>query len=181
MNSSSFISTTYMSEVLGIKNYLCPESVYALRTLKGGLPCRVLAVVFKPLSPAQSIMLKKIMASIEVLEYSVLEIKNSQILNQLLYNMESLTNGVCFFGGPNLVDKGLLIEKDQGLIQPATQASTKNKVEPVVTSDHLEQTTSISFLQVVDLEELEGDSQEVKTKKNKLWTQLKQWKNRSGI
>ena len=157
----------YLSEVLGVKSYLCPDPIHSLRSLDGGLPCRFLAVVFKALSSDQKVLLKKIMASIEVFELSVLEIKNNVVLNQLLFSEERLADYVCFFGGKDLVKEGLLIEQG-GLIVLSRQKQSR-KEQPV------------SFFQVSSLEELEGSSTEVMGKKKQLWEQLKKWKELSKI
>ena len=157
----------YLSEVLGVKSYLCPESIHSLRSLEGGLPCRVLAVVFKALSSDQRVLLDKIMASIEIFEFSLLEVKNNAVLNQLLFSEERLAGYVCCFGGKDLVKEGLLIEQ-RGLLVPSGQ---RQSVEEKPTS----------FLQVSSLGELEGHSAEVMGKKKQLWKQLKKWKELSKI
>lgn len=157
----------YLSEVLGIKTYLCPESIHNFRSLEGGLPCQVLIVIFKALSSSQRVLLKKIMASIDVFEFSVLEIKKDKILNQLLSCEEQLADFICLFGGKDLVKEGLLIERE-GVFVSTLQKNFMTS--PLV-----------SFLQLYSLEELEGNSMEVKNRKRKLWEQLKNWKKLSKI
>ena len=97
----------YCAEVLGAKSYLCPKPVYSLRSLKGPIPCSVLAVVFKALSSSQEDLLKKIMSAIDVLEYSFLEIKDERVLNQLFLSQERLADFVVFFGGADLIQNKL--------------------------------------------------------------------------
>lgn len=252
MESSSL--RIYASEVLGIKSYLCPEKIYTLRSLRGGLPCRVLAVVFKTLPPSQISRLKKIMNSINVLEYSLLEIKDDSVLKELLSGREKWADFIIFFGGPDLVQKRLLTERGGQLFLPDQHSSlqqltqnteaeqnlskenslknkdrsdfpakktegknlkeeTKNSFENKSRSDfpnqklhtknlqrqkfnkqksceslktpHYGEETNreqpVSFLQVCALEELDGGSTEVRSKKQQLWNQLKQWKKLSGI
>ena len=166
-NAYSPFAKAYLSEVLGIKTYLCPEAIHSFRSLEGGLPCRVLTVVFKALSPPQRILLKKIMASIDVFEFAVLEIKRDEVLNQLLSCEESLADFICFFGGKDLVKEDLLIEREGAFIS----ACKKNSVSK----------PPVSFLQVCSLEELEGDSIEVRNRKKQLWERLKNWKKISRI
>ena len=166
-NTSSPFAKAYLSEVLGIKNYLCPSSVQSFRVLKGGFPCRILIVIFKALSLSQQSLLKKIMASIDIFEFSVLEIKTNEVLNQLLSCEESLADFVCFFGGKDLFKEGFLIEQENLLVSSYQNKSQEKK--------------QISFLQVCSLEELEGNSPKIRNKKKQLWEQLKKWKNISKI
>ena len=164
----------YCAEVLGIKNYLCPESIYSLRSLRGPIPCRFLAVIFKMLSPSQYSLLKKIMASINIVEFTVLEIKAESVFNCLIDSEERLADFICFFGGKDLVKKGSFIEKNDLLI---LKESSKENAEQNISL----QNPSTSFLQVCSLEELDGSSKEVIHKKKQVWEQLKKWKKASGI
>lgn len=166
-NAHSSFAKAYLSEVLGIKTYLCPEQIHSFRSVEGGLPCRVLIVVFKALSSSQRTLLKKIMASIDVFEFSVLEIKKDEVLNQLLSREENLVDFVCIFGGKDLVKEALLIEQEGMFLSSVQKNSEANK--------------PVSFLQVCSLEELEGSSVEVKNRKKKLWEQLKRWTKVSKI
>ena len=150
-NPFSPLARTYLSEVLGVKNYLCPESIYSLRSLKGGLPCRVLAVVFKELSLSQKALLKKIMASIEVFEFSLLEIKDQSVLKQLICFENRLADFILFFGGKNWLDSE----------QKALAALSGQPV---------------SFLRLYSLEELDGNAPEIINRKKQIWEQLKKWK-----
>ena len=145
------LARLYFSEVLGVKKYLCPESVHSLRSLEGCLPCKVLTVVFKALSSSQKILLKKIMASIDVFEMSLLEVKDNAVLNQLLSCEERLADFVFLFGGADLFKEGFLIEQ-KGLF---VSSYRKNFVEQ----------EPVSFLQVCSLEELDGNSSEIRNKK----------------
>lgn len=182
-------STVYLSEVLGIKNYLCPKSIHSLRSIRGGIPCRVLALVFKSLSPTQHSLLKKIMASIDVFEFSILEIKDQSILSQCLSSEVPLANFIIFFGGEALVQKGVLVEREGLFYLADPKLSSGNFAENKSPLKKLNSSSSkdtvsqkeISFLSVVSLEELEGDSPESRSKKQKLWQQLKQWKKLSNI
>lgn len=166
-DTSSPMAKVYFSEVLGVKNYLCPESIYSLRSLEGGVPCRVLIVVFKALSSSQKLLLKKIMASLDIFEFSVLEVKDNEVLNQLLSCKENLADFVCFFGGKNLLKEGYLIKQKDLFISSRQQNSSKQK--------------PVSFLQVCSLDRLEGNSSEIRDKKKQVWEQLKKWKRVSKI
>ena len=168
MKNSFSLDRLYLSEVLGLRNYLCPEPVHSLRALKGGLPCNILLVIFKPLSSSQKDLLKKIMASIDVFEFSVLEIKSDQVLNLLLSCKEYLARFICFFGGRDLVKEELLFEQ-AGVFRSPYQKDGK------------EENSRVSFLQVFSLEELEGDSTEIRNKKKQMWEKLKEWKKTSGF
>ena len=156
------ISPRYLTEVLGVKNYICPASIQALRHLEGGLPCRFLAVVFSRLSSSQKVLLKKILSSIEVFKYSVLEVKEDKILDELFEKTDRFAQFVCIFGGKDFVQEGRLIPC-KGLIISA-----------------LNENANCSFFQsAYSLEELEENSLIVREKKQKLWSQLKIWKNSS--
>ena len=153
-------SARYLTEVLGVTNYVCPPAIHDLRSLEGGLPCRFLAVVFKSLSPAQKGLLKKIMSSIGVFKYSVLEVKEEKILDELFEKVDLFAQFVCIFGGKDFVQEGKLIQREGQLFS----AFNSSKV--------------CSFFQsAYSLEELEENSLAVREKKQKLWSQLKLWKN----
>ena len=157
-------SARYLTEVLGVRSYICPDSIQALRRLKGGLPCRFLVVVFKSLSPSQTILLKKIMSSIEVFKYSVLEVKEEKILDELFEKADYFAQYVCFFGGKDFVKEGQLVE-NEGQLKSAFNNNS-----------------NCSFFQTAySLEELEENSLSVREKKQKLWSQLKLWKNISQL
>lgn len=89
----------YAREVLGIKNYLCPNSIYDSRRFTGMFPAKVLVIALKELSPSQKLLLKKIMHSINIDEYSLLEIKKSDILAGLFSKLDSLAKKVLLFAG----------------------------------------------------------------------------------
>ncbi|MCZ0932872.1 MAG: hypothetical protein OXJ52_06960 [Oligoflexia bacterium] len=153
-------SARYLTEVLGVKSYVCPASVQALRHLEGGLPCRFLVVVFKNLSSSQKALLKKVMSSIEVFKYSVLEVKEEKILDELFEKADHFAQFICFFGGKDFVQEGWLFQSKGQLISA------------------LSDRTGCSFFQTAySLEELEDSSLAVRDKKQKLWNQLKLWKN----
>ena len=66
----------YLTEVLGVKNYLCPREVHSFRRLKGSLPCDTLVLTEGVLSTEAFQLLKKIMEAIKVSDFSLLEIKD---------------------------------------------------------------------------------------------------------
>ena len=107
------------------------------------------------------------MASVNVVEFSVLEIKKDEVLDQLLSCEESLADFVCIFGGKDLVKEALLIEREGMFLSSVQKNSEADKL--------------VSFLQVCSLEELEGSSVEVRNRKKKLWEQLKKWTKGSKI
>lgn len=166
-NYSSPLARTYFSEVLGMRNYLCPESIYSLRSLEGELPCRALAVVFESLSFSQKGLLKKIINSLNVFEYSILEVKDNNVLNQLLFSKNRWADFVCLFGGRNLLEEGLLIQQEGLLVSSFQKHPLKQR--------------PVSFLQICPLKELDGSSPEIINKKKKVWEQLKEWKKISKI
>ena len=140
----------YSFEVLGVKNYLCPQSIYSFRSLKGALPCEFLIVVFTELSPTRHSLLVKIMASIDILNFTILHIKNQQSFNHLLQEKEKWADFIFCFG---TLDNSLA-------------KSNKATSKP-----------SGFFLQLCALEELEGHSPQVKAKKIQVWNQLKKLKS----
>ena len=166
-NIFSPLSRTYFSEVLGVKSYLCPESIYSLRSLEGKLPCRALSVIFNPLSASQKMLLKKIMSSVNIFEFNVLEIKDNAILNQFLSSKNRWADFVCLFGGTNLLEKGLLIQQEGLFVSSSQKQSFKKK--------------PVSFLQICSLEELDGNSPEIINRKKQVWRQLKEWKEVSNF
>ena len=157
-------SARYLTEVLGIKSYVCPADIRALRHLEGGLPCRCLVVVFNSFNSSQKALLKKIMSSIEIFKYSVLAVKEEKILEELFEKADQLAQFICFFGGKDFVQEGKLIRSEGRLISALNERS------------------SCSFFQTAcSLEELEGHSVSVRDKKQQLWNQLKIWKNISSF
>ena len=154
------VSAHYLKEVLGVTNYICPSAIHELRHLKGGLPCRFLIIVFNELSPSEKMLLKKIMSSIEVFKYSVLEVKEEKILDELFERADKFSQFVCIFSGKNFIQEGKLIQKEGRLISALGDNST------------------CSFFQsAYSLEELEEKSVAVREKKQELWQKLKQWKS----
>ena len=155
-------SARYLTEVLGVKSYICPSAVQALRHLKGGLPCRFLVVVFNNPSLSQKALLKKIMSSIEIFKYSLLEVKEEKVLDELFEKADHFAQFICFFGGKDFVQEGWLIQSEGQLLSV------------------LSENPSCSFFQsAYSLEELEENSLTAREKKQKLWSQLKLWKNTS--
>ena len=66
---------TYYSKVLGIKNYILPPLTYHFRSFKGQPKSPVLVVVSN-ITWEQKRLLKKIMSSIKISAYSILEFKD---------------------------------------------------------------------------------------------------------
>jgi len=143
---SFFSKQLYASEVLGLKNYLCPESIYQTRSLKGKLPCEVLIVLFQQISESETALLKKIMNSLQIFDYSVLEIKNLDLLEILFSNTQTWAKAICVFGGTDLSKTGLL-----------------------------EQSSS-ACIQIGSLKELASYSVKETDKKKHIWEKLKKWK-----
>lgn len=156
----------YFSEVLGIKHYLCPESIHKLRSLEGGLPCKVLSVVFEPLSSSHKKLLKKIMASVNIYEYTILEIKKSVILQELFFSKERLAEYIFFFVGESML-------KELSVIEGKSFLDVSDKKE-------LFKQKPISFLQLFSLDKLDGNSSEIINNKKKVWAKLQEWKRQSG-
>ncbi|MDE0091834.1 MAG: hypothetical protein OXN83_00945 [Oligoflexia bacterium] len=156
------LSSHYVTEVLGVKNYLCPSFIHALRHLEGGWPCHFLVVVFKKLNSSQKALLKKIMSSIGVFKYSVLEVEEERILDGLFEKTDCLAQFIFFFGGKDFVQEGKLFRQEGQLLSAF--------------GDNI----GCSFFQTASsLEELEDNSSTVKEKKQELWKQLKLWKSAS--
>ena len=155
----------YFAEVLGIKNYLCPESIYKLRSLEGPLPCHFLSVVFQTLPSSQKRLVKKIMASVSILEYSLLEIKNTDILRTFFSCEEQLAEHIFFFGGEDMFKEFFSLEGESFSNLSDTKSLFKEK--------------PLSFLQLFSLEELDGNSPEIINKKKQIWTKLQKWRQES--
>ena len=85
---SSF-NSTYIQEVLGVKNYLCPEDIFHLRALKGRWPSEALVVTAEPLLEQEKELLKKIMHSSGLSNFAVLEIKDKSYLESFLKTLSS--------------------------------------------------------------------------------------------
>ena len=146
-NSSFFLM--YASEVLGIKQYLCPKALCDLRSIEGELPCKFLAVVFHTLSASQKNLLKKIMSSIGVYRFTTVQIKNPVVLKTLFHSERELAHFIFLFGGKNLITGNDMME-----------------------TDHLNKKVS-RILSLQDLRELEGTSRESRIKKRETWEKLK--------
>ena len=102
------------------------------------------------------------MASIAVFEFSILEVKDNQILHQLLSYKERLADFICFFGGLDLVKEGFLIHQKDRWVSSYHKSFLGGQ--------------PISFLQVESLEKLEGDSEAIRNKKRQVWKKLQEWK-----
>ena len=66
----------YLTEVLGVKNYLCSRDIYSRRRLFGPLPCDILVVTEGALSEESFRLIKKIMEAVKAPDFSILEIKD---------------------------------------------------------------------------------------------------------
>ena len=90
----------YLSEVLGIKSYLCPPGQFAARRIRGALPCRMLAVTAGGPSESQAALLKKIMGAIGFPDFTVLEVKKPENLPDFLSSLKPgwPADWVCLFG-----------------------------------------------------------------------------------
>ena len=66
----------YLRQVLGIESYMIPKNLHEFRSFHGEFPCKTLVVV-KQLHPNTHELLKKIMKSIKITEFSILEFKAS--------------------------------------------------------------------------------------------------------
>lgn len=64
----------YLTEALGIKNYLCPPEIHAFRKLSGPLPCDTLVLMEGTPDTKALQLLKKIMKAIETPDFSLMEI-----------------------------------------------------------------------------------------------------------
>lgn len=159
MNNQTFFKN-YLVEVLGVKNYLCLPKIHSLRSLKGSLPCQVLVVVFSPLSSSQKQLLRKIMSSIDVFEFSLLEIREDSVLKLLLLKKEELADFICFFGQNNMLEKELSAGKGAGPSLREPEGSPKK----------------VWMAGFDSLGELEGNSPEIQEKKKRIWNKLKEMK-----
>ena len=68
------IFSYYLTEALGVKNYLCPPEIHAFRKLSGHLPCDTLILTEGTPDAKALQLLKKIMKAIEVPDFSLMEI-----------------------------------------------------------------------------------------------------------
>ncbi|MBC6414957.1 MAG: hypothetical protein GDA46_00980 [Bdellovibrionales bacterium] len=136
----------YVRDVLGVTNYLCPKKIHKVRQLEGTLPTKVLVIVFELLTDSQKKLLKKIISSLGELEYSLLQIKEKNLLDSFFKKEASFWAEFVFVFGKN-----------------------ENK-------NH-EKRAYPFFYTIYSLKELEGVSQEVREKKQKLWKALKLWKD----
>ena len=66
----------YLTEALGIKNYLCPPEIHAFRKLSGPLPCDTLVLTEGTPNTKALQLLKKIMKAIETPSFSLMEIRD---------------------------------------------------------------------------------------------------------
>ena len=88
----------YLREVLGVKNYICPQSIQKIRQLEGELPAKALVIVFEILSDSEKQLLKKILSSLDFDKHSLLQVKDpSHKQNFILEGLE-LAQFVFVFG-----------------------------------------------------------------------------------
>ena len=168
---SASISLFYVSHVLGIKTYLCPKPLYNSRSLKGGFPQGVLAVVFCPPSKGQRLLLRKIFASVSVLSFSLLEIKKGGLIPFLKRDFSGL--------------KALFVFESRDRFfssQPKELKAPKplcvSGASPVVLPQDFKQADlRPQCFFCGPLSDYEGDSLQVVKRKRQLWEQLQQWKN----
>ena len=73
--------------LLGISTYLCPEYIFQIRSLKGSLPCDILAVVDTHPNEMQILLLEKIMKALPISSYALLEIKNPDKSNWIFQRL----------------------------------------------------------------------------------------------
>ena len=109
---SSLFRYHYLREVLGIERYLPLKRTLEQRVLKRHWPCEILVVSLNPLSLDEKSLLKKIMKSISVSDFSILELGNSSSASQLLE--QALTKKlsryiIIFDDGFSLESKNVLI------------------------------------------------------------------------
>ena len=136
----------YIREVLGVKNYLCPERIQKLRKLEGAWPAQVLVIVFEFLTDSQKSLLKKIMSSLGFCSHSLLTIQDRRILKEFFREESCLAEFIFIFGA-------------------GEKLSLKNQPGGC----HF-------FQSAYSLKELEGGSIEIRQKKQNLWKELKLWK-----
>ena len=91
-----------MREVLGVKNYICPQSLQQIRQLEGELPTPVLVIVLEVLTEAEKKLLQKILSSMNFHQYSLLQIKEPAYTTQFILEGLELANVVFVFGGEEI-------------------------------------------------------------------------------
>ena len=88
----------YLTEVLGVKNYLCPRETYITRKMTGSLPCDMLILTEGVLSKEAFQLLKKIMGAIEVSDFSLMEIKDLSRVSEIkVFLSEKLAKRILIF------------------------------------------------------------------------------------
>ena len=182
-NISSEFRLFYVSQVLGVKSYLCPRPLYKSRSLTGGLPHSVVAVVFRPLSLDQRVLLKKIFAAVEVFSFSLLEIKEGWRDSIAISNAGfSGLKGVFVFGkGPETPKPNSLSQGEES----AFKSLIKNSFQRKALAEGAGRGSSAGALPdprppcffYGPLSDYEGGhSPLVAKRKQELWERLKQWK-----
>ncbi|MGI9549243.1 MAG: hypothetical protein ACR2M7_04640 [Bdellovibrionales bacterium] len=83
------MSFSYVSEVLGVKKYLCPKNIWSLRHIKGNVPCDVLVLIQGEASLTQQELLKKILSSVQISSYTILELKDLNMLESAMRTIEN--------------------------------------------------------------------------------------------
>jgi len=90
--------STYISQTLGVQYYLCPQPIWSIRRITGHLPCQVLAVVKGYLSAREKPLLFKIMSSIDVADWTLLEITKTCNLDFFKEEIKKWSQFVICFG-----------------------------------------------------------------------------------
>ncbi len=160
INPEAKAAAFYLSEVLGIRRYLRPPELTALRLVRGPLPCRMLAVAAggfshsPPESSAESqrALLKKIMRAVGFEDFSVLELKRREDLPAFFGRLRpgSPADFVCAFGGR--LAGGM--------------------------AEGLKARSSFCFHTSFSLGDLDGGSSEAADRKRQLWAALQAWQNK---
>ena len=90
--------TVYLREVLGVENYICPQSIQDIRTLEGKLPAKVLVIVLELLSEPEKQLLKKILTALDCHKYSLLQVKDPSYKKNFILESLELAQFVVVFG-----------------------------------------------------------------------------------
>lgn len=164
-----FSSSLYLTEVLGIKNYLCPKNTFSIRHIEGAWPCELLAVVCQPINPSEKDLLKKITHSIGFSSFTLLEIKNPSYLESFIETSktQNIAKHIILFASEPTDGK-------QKVIKGNKQAIKNARWQVGIKTANL-QPTQNNFLQTYTLAEMTGSSPTINQKKKQLWGQLKQW------
>ena len=114
---------SYLREVLGIKNYLCPSSVQKIRILEGEIPAKILVIVSEVLNDSDKQLLKKILSSVNFHEYSLLQLIDSSYQKTFVLESLELAQLILVFGVKEEM------EKQKNLFQTSYSLKELNKKE----------------------------------------------------